>query len=130
MLSVSNYDECIEESSEDSDVTDLLVASVKSKPPKIEILYSFLNLQSFDGSFLPSHIFILENIVFSVSTTYLEIIIFETFKEESEMHYGKAKKNIKKEVASDEQKKVNKKIKNELKMIKNELKMIKNELKM
>ncbi|KAF0432273.1 von willebrand domain-containing protein [Gigaspora margarita] len=31
-----------------------LAASVKSKPPNIETLYSFLNFQSFDGSFLPS----------------------------------------------------------------------------
>ncbi|CAG8683150.1 17056_t:CDS:1, partial [Gigaspora rosea] len=51
MSSVSNYDECLEEISEDSDVTDLLVASAKSKPPKIETIYSFLNLQSFDDHF-------------------------------------------------------------------------------
>ncbi|CAG8811377.1 18354_t:CDS:2, partial [Gigaspora rosea] len=32
----------------------ILATSVKMKPPKIETLYSFLNFQSFDGSFLPS----------------------------------------------------------------------------
>ncbi|CAG8486152.1 327_t:CDS:10 [Cetraspora pellucida] len=35
----------------------LPAASVKSKPPIIETLYSFLDLQSFDGSFLPSNKF-------------------------------------------------------------------------
>ncbi|CAG8584774.1 41229_t:CDS:2 [Gigaspora margarita] len=122
MPSVSNYDECIEESSEDSDVTDLLIASVKSKPPKIETLYSFLNLQSFDGSFLPSDKFYswfgknnfkdFESIgiddekvlCLALALAYLEIIMFDTFKEECEMCYVKAKKILKKEVGGDEQK--------------------------
>ncbi|RIB18087.1 hypothetical protein C2G38_2086689, partial [Gigaspora rosea] len=114
-------DGCIEES-EDSDVTDLLVASAKLKPPKIETLYSFLNLQSFDGSFLPSDKFYswfgknnfkdFESIgiddekvlCLALALAYLEIIMFETFKEECEMCYVKAKKILKKEVGGDEQK--------------------------
>ncbi|CAG8850014.1 31095_t:CDS:1, partial [Racocetra persica] len=77
--------------------------SVKSKPPKIETLYNFLDLQSFDGSFLPSTKFYswfdkkdfkdfeiigIENekvLCLALAMAYLEIIMFETFKEESEM---------------------------------------------
>ncbi|RIB00329.1 hypothetical protein C2G38_2234704 [Gigaspora rosea] len=94
----------------------------KLKPPKIETLYSFLNLQSFDGSFLPSDKFYswfgknnfkdFESIgiddekvlCLALALAYLEIIMFETFKEECEMCYVKAKKILKKEVGGDEQK--------------------------
>ncbi|KAF0432278.1 von willebrand domain-containing protein [Gigaspora margarita] len=98
-----------------------LAASVKLKPPKIETLYSFLNFQSFDGSFLPSDKFYswfdknnfkdfesigIENekiLCLALALAYLEIIMFDTFKEECEMCYVKAKKNLKKEVGGDEQ---------------------------
>ncbi|KAF0432281.1 von willebrand domain-containing protein [Gigaspora margarita] len=97
-----------------------LAASVKSKPPKIETLYSFLNFQSFDGSFLPSDKFYswfgknnfkdfesigIENekiLCLVLALAYLEIIMFDTFKEECEMCYVKAKKNLKKEVGDDQ----------------------------
>ncbi|CAG8690386.1 43934_t:CDS:2 [Gigaspora margarita] len=96
--------------------------SVKMKPPKIETLYSFLNFQSFDGSFLPSNKFYswfgkndskdFENIeiknekilCLALAIAYLELIMLETFKEECEMCYEKSKKALKKEVDSDEQK--------------------------
>ncbi|RIB10468.1 von Willebrand factor type A domain-containing protein [Gigaspora rosea] len=97
-----------------------LAASVKSKPPKIETLYSFLNFQSFDGSFLPSDKFYswfgknnfkdfesigIENekiLCLALALAYLEIIMFDTFKEECEMCYVKAKKNLKKEVGDEQ----------------------------
>ncbi|CAG8506656.1 434_t:CDS:2, partial [Racocetra fulgida] len=96
--------------------------SVKSKPPKIETLYDFLKFQSFDGSFLPSSKFYswfgkkdfkdfevigVENekmLCLALAMVYLEIILFETFKDECEMCYEKAKKALKKEVGDDEQK--------------------------
>ncbi|CAG8769306.1 4661_t:CDS:2, partial [Racocetra fulgida] len=96
--------------------------SVKSKPPKIETLYNFLNFQSFDGSFLPSSKFYswfdkkdfkdfevigVENekiLCLALAMVYLEIIMFEAFKDECEMCYEKAKKALKKEVGDDEQK--------------------------
>ncbi|KAF0432274.1 von willebrand domain-containing protein [Gigaspora margarita] len=97
-----------------------LAASVKSKPPKIETLYSFLNFQSFDGSFLPSDKFYswfgknnfkdfesigIKNekiLCLVLALAYLEIIMFDTFKEECEMCYIKAKKNLKKEVIDEQ----------------------------
>ncbi|CAG8731634.1 16065_t:CDS:2, partial [Racocetra fulgida] len=96
--------------------------SVKSKPPKIETLYKFLDFQSFDGSFLPSAKFYywfskndfkdfevngVENekvLCLALAIAYLEIIIFETFKDECEMCYEKAKKALKKEVVGDDKK--------------------------
>ncbi|CAG8573614.1 26220_t:CDS:2 [Dentiscutata erythropus] len=102
--------------------TVLSATSVKSKPPKIETLYNFLDFQSFDGSFLPSAKFYswfgkndfkdfeiigIENekvLCLTLALAYLEIIIFETFKDECEMCYEKAKKVLKKEVGGDEQK--------------------------
>ncbi|CAG8591291.1 17200_t:CDS:2 [Dentiscutata erythropus] len=108
--------------SNNSSVSVLPYTSVKSKPPKIETLYSFLNFQSFDGSFLPSAKFYswfdkhdfkdFENIgienekvlCLTLALAYLEIIMFETFKDECEMCYEKAKKALKKEVGGDEQK--------------------------
>ncbi|CAG8812514.1 46267_t:CDS:10, partial [Gigaspora margarita] len=68
-----------------SEEPDILATSVKMKPPKIETLYSFLNFQSFDGSFLPSD-------------------KFYSWFEECEMCYEKSKKSLKKEVDGDEQK--------------------------
>ncbi|RIB03892.1 von Willebrand factor type A domain-containing protein [Gigaspora rosea] len=97
-----------------------LASSVKSKPPKIETLYSFLNFQSFDGSFLPSDKFYswfdknnfkdfesigIENekvLCLALALAYLEIIMFDTFKEECEMCYVKAKKILKKEVGDEQ----------------------------
>ncbi|CAG8808537.1 31520_t:CDS:1 [Racocetra persica] len=113
--------------SNDSEISDsfeqvLPFISVKSKPPKIETLYNFLNFQSFDGSFLPSSKFYSwfdkkdfkdfevigvkhEKILcLALAIEYLEIIMFETFKDECEMCYEKAKKALKKEVGDDEQK--------------------------
>ncbi|CAG8487459.1 13095_t:CDS:2, partial [Racocetra fulgida] len=96
--------------------------SVKSKPPNIEALYNFLNFQSFDGSFLPSTKFyswFCKNdfkdfevigvgnekvLCLALAIAYLEIIMFETFKDECEMCYEKAIKALKNEVAGDEQK--------------------------
>ncbi|RIB09867.1 hypothetical protein C2G38_2107491, partial [Gigaspora rosea] len=97
MASESDDDECIEESSEDSDATDLLVASVKLKPLKIETLYSFLNLQSFDGSFLPSDKFY----SWFGKNNFKD---FESIRTDNEKCYVKAKKILKKGVGGDEQK--------------------------
>ncbi|KAF0559042.1 von willebrand domain-containing protein [Gigaspora margarita] len=90
--------------------------SVKMKPPKIETLYSFLDFQSFDGSFLPSNKFYswfgkndskdFENIeiknekilCLALAIAYLELIMLETFKEECEMCYEKSKKALKKKL--------------------------------
>ncbi|CAG8611436.1 17318_t:CDS:2, partial [Racocetra fulgida] len=106
----------------DSFAPVLPTISVKSKPPKIETLYKFLDFQSFDGSFLISTTFYswfgkndfkdfevigVENekvLCLALAIAYLEIIMFETFKDECEMCYGKAKKALKKEVGDDEQK--------------------------
>ncbi|CAG8561989.1 26343_t:CDS:2 [Gigaspora rosea] len=100
----------------------ILATSVKVKPPKIETLYSFLNFQSFDGLFLPSEKFYswfgkndfkdfeiirIKNervLCLALAMAYLELIMFETFKEECEMCYEKSKKALKKEVDGDEQK--------------------------
>ncbi|CAG8772565.1 20755_t:CDS:2, partial [Dentiscutata erythropus] len=108
--------------SNNSSVSVLPATPVKSKPPKIETLYSFLNFQSFDGSFLPSAKFYswfgkhdfkdFENIgienekvlCLTLALAYLEIIMFGIFKDECEMCYEKAKKALKKEVGGDEQK--------------------------
>ncbi|CAG8591276.1 17199_t:CDS:2, partial [Dentiscutata erythropus] len=108
--------------SNNSSASVLPATSVKSKPPKIETLYSFLNFQSFDGSFLPSAKFYswfgkndfkdfeligIENekvLCLTLALAYLEIIMFETFKDECEMCYEKAKKALKKEVGGDDQK--------------------------
>ncbi|CAG8789130.1 36471_t:CDS:1, partial [Racocetra persica] len=94
----------------------LPAATIKSKPPKIETLYNFLDFQSFDGSFLPSTKFYswfdknnfedfkaieVENekiLCTALAMAYLEIIMFETFKEECEMCYEKAEKVLKKDV--------------------------------
>ncbi|KAF0469433.1 von willebrand domain-containing protein [Gigaspora margarita] len=110
------------ERSKDSPTSVLPAASAKSKPPKIETLYSFLNFQSFDGSILPSSKFYswfgknnfkdfqvigIENekvLCLTLALAYLEIIMFETFKDECEMCYEKAKKVLEKEVGGDEQK--------------------------
>ncbi|CAG8589441.1 353_t:CDS:2 [Dentiscutata erythropus] len=106
----------------DQVATDLSTITIKSKSPKIETLYKFLDLQSFDGSFLPSTKFYswfdknnfkdfefigIKNekvLCLALAMAYLEIIMFETFKDECEMCYGKAKKALKKEVGDDEQK--------------------------
>ncbi|CAG8656935.1 38184_t:CDS:10 [Gigaspora margarita] len=106
----------------DSSTLVLPAASTKLKPPKIKTLYSFLNFQSFDGSILPSSKFYswfgknnfkdfqvigIENekvLCLTLALAYLEIIMFETFKNECEMCYEKAKKVLKKEVGGDEQK--------------------------
>ncbi|RIB09289.1 hypothetical protein C2G38_2108988, partial [Gigaspora rosea] len=100
----------------------ILATSVKVKPPKIETLCSFLNFQSFDGLFLPSEKFYswfgkndfkdfeiirIKNervLCLALAMAYLELIMFETFKEECEMCYEKSKKALKKEVDGDEQK--------------------------
>ncbi|CAG8712551.1 767_t:CDS:2, partial [Dentiscutata heterogama] len=102
--------------------TVLSATTIKSKPPKIETLYNFLDFQSFDGSFLPSANFYswfgknnfkdfevigIENekvLCLTLALAYLEIIMFETFKDECEICYEKAKKALKKEVGGDEQK--------------------------
>ncbi|CAG8506406.1 2686_t:CDS:10, partial [Dentiscutata heterogama] len=68
----------------DSTISAFSTTSVKMKPPKIETLYSFLNFQSFDGSFLPSDKF------------------YSWF--ECEMCYEKSKKALKKEIGNDDQK--------------------------
>ncbi|CAG8732958.1 14500_t:CDS:2, partial [Cetraspora pellucida] len=106
----------------DSFAPVLPTTSVKSKPPYIETLYNFLDFQSFNGSFLPSTNFYswfgkndfkdfevigIENenvLCLALAMAYLEIIMFETFKDECEMCYEKAKKVLKKEVDGDEQK--------------------------
>ncbi|CAG8683976.1 13453_t:CDS:2, partial [Racocetra fulgida] len=116
------YDEVEEFDDEDEFSPALAATSVKSKPQKIETLYNFLDFQSFDGSFLPSTKFYswfdkndfkdfeiigIESeklLCLALAMAYLEIIMFETFKEESEMCYEKAKKVLKKEVGDDEQK--------------------------
>ncbi|CAG8486167.1 23669_t:CDS:10 [Cetraspora pellucida] len=125
----------IMQDSNQSLVQVLPTATVKSKPPIIETLYSFLDLQSFDGSFLPSSKFYswfdkngfkdfevieIENekvLCLTLAIAYLEIIMFETFKDECELCYEKAKKILKKEVG-DERKinEISKKVKEWVKM--------------
>ncbi|CAG8803429.1 23649_t:CDS:2, partial [Gigaspora rosea] len=93
-----------------------LAASVKSKPPNIETLYSFLNFQSFDGSFLPSDKFYswfgknsfkdfesigIENekiLCLALAMAYLELIMFEVGGDEQKVNENleKAKEWVKK----------------------------------
>ncbi|CAG8717849.1 30154_t:CDS:2 [Gigaspora margarita] len=97
-----------------------MASLVKLKSPNIETLYDFLDLQSYDGSFLPTIKFYSwfgknnfndfsiigienENVLCSaLAIAYLEIIMFETFKEECELCYDKAKKFLMNEVDNEQ----------------------------
>ena len=100
------------------------------KKPHIENLFEFLGLQSFDGKFLPNKSFYKffyksdsndfinlkqeiekemgknenneEILSICISISYLEIIIFENFKDECEMCYEKAEKILKQMVENEE----------------------------
>src|SRR5436190_22408191 len=107
---------------------------VNHKESHIENLFELLGLQSFDGKFLPNESFyeffykndlndfmnlkqeiekeigkdekIEEILSTCISMSYLEIIMFEKFKDECEMCYEKAEKVLKKMVKDDEKRKV------------------------
>ncbi|CAG8751247.1 4793_t:CDS:2, partial [Gigaspora rosea] len=97
-----------------------MASLVKLKPPNIETLYDFLDLQSYDGSFLPTIKFYSwfgknnfndfsiigienENVLCSaLAIAYLEIIMFETFREECELCYDKAKNFLMNEVDNEQ----------------------------
>ncbi|KAF0496473.1 von willebrand domain-containing protein [Gigaspora margarita] len=97
-----------------------MASLVKLKSLNIETLYDFLDLQSYDGSFLPTIKFYSwfgkndfndfsiigienENVLCSaLAIAYLEIIMFETFKEECELCYDKAKKFLMNEVDNEQ----------------------------
>ncbi|RIA99410.1 von Willebrand factor type A domain-containing protein [Glomus cerebriforme] len=101
------------------------------KESHIENLFEFLGLQSFDGKFLPNKSFYeffyindlndlkqevekevgkikaIEEILSTyISMNYLEIIMFENFKDECEMCYEKAEKALKKMVENEEKRKI------------------------
>ncbi len=103
------------------------VTKINHKESNIENLFEFLGLQSFDGKFLPNKLFyeffykndlndlkqeiekeigkineIEEILSTCISMNYLEIIMFENFKDECEMCYEKAEKVLKKMVESEE----------------------------
>src|SRR5437764_1143287 len=109
-------------------------SNVNHKESQIENLFELLGLQSFDGKFLPNKSFydffykndlndfmnlkqeiekeiekdekVEEILSTCVSMSYLEIIMFEKFKDECEMCYEKAEKALKKMVKDDEKRKV------------------------
>ena len=104
------------------------------KEPLIENLFEFLGLQSFDGKFLPNKSFyeffykndlndfndlkgkiekelggvkeIEEILCTCVAMAYLELVLFEKFKDESEICYEKADKALKKSVGDEKREKV------------------------
>ncbi|GES73070.1 von Willebrand factor A domain-containing protein DDB_G0267758-like [Rhizophagus clarus] len=110
--------------------------NVDHKEPKIENLFEFLGLQSFDGKFLPSKTFYnffyknyldgfinfkqeiekelnelsekeIEEILTScVAIAYLKVVMFDNFKDECEMCYGKAEKVLKKMIGNNEKEKL------------------------
>ncbi|PKY54849.1 hypothetical protein RhiirA4_473888 [Rhizophagus irregularis] len=100
---------------------------INHKESNIKNLFEFLGLQSFNGKFLPNESFynffykndlndlkqeikeeigeikeIEEVLSTCISMKYLEIIMFENFKDECEMCYEKAEKALKKMVENDE----------------------------
>ncbi|PKC00346.1 hypothetical protein RhiirA5_504687 [Rhizophagus irregularis] len=104
-----------------------LEIKINHKEPNIKNLFEFLGLQSFNGKFLPNESFynffykndlndlkqeikeeigeikeIEEVLSTCISMKYLEIIMFENFKDECEMCYEKAEKALKKMVENDE----------------------------
>ncbi|CAG8476693.1 11290_t:CDS:10 [Funneliformis mosseae] len=107
---------------------------VEHREPKIENLYEFLSLQSFDGKFLPNESFYkffyqkdvndfndligeikkelgdIEEIEGILSTciaiAYLEVVLFEKFKDESEMCHEKAEDALKKIVGEERKEKI------------------------
>jgi len=107
---------------------------VEHREPKIENLYEFLSLQSFDGKFLPNESFYkffyqndvndfndligeikkelgdIEEIEGILSTciaiAYLEVVLFEKFKDESEMCHEKAEDALKKIVGEEKKEKI------------------------
>ncbi|PKC76294.1 hypothetical protein RhiirA1_528033 [Rhizophagus irregularis] len=106
------------------------------KEPKIENLFKFLKLQSFDGKFLPNETFYeffyknyldgfnnfkqeiekelselsekeIEEILTScIAIAYLKIVMFDDFKDECEMCYEKAEKVFKKMIGNNEKEKI------------------------
>ncbi|CAB5364687.1 unnamed protein product [Rhizophagus irregularis] len=103
-----------------------LEIKINHKEPNIKNLFEFLGLQSFNGKFLPNESFynffykndlndlkqeikeeigeikeIEEVLSTCISMKYLEIIMFENFKDECEMCYEKAEKALKKMVEND-----------------------------
>ncbi|PKY25698.1 hypothetical protein RhiirB3_440745, partial [Rhizophagus irregularis] len=67
-----------------------LEIKINHKEPNIKNLFEFLGLQSFN-----------EVLSTCISMKYLEIIMFENFKDECEMCYEKAEKALKKMVEND-----------------------------
>ncbi|KAF0497513.1 hypothetical protein F8M41_020691 [Gigaspora margarita] len=100
-----------------SSALGLPATSIKSKPPKIETCYAFLNFQSFDGSFsrhllnfmlglVKLILMILKLLELKMKRCYICVStgIFGSYnvKEKCEMCYEKARKVLKKEVDGDE----------------------------
>ncbi|RIA91047.1 hypothetical protein C1645_822529 [Glomus cerebriforme] len=111
-------------------------SKVNHKESQIEILFEFLGLQSFDGKFLPNTSFYeffykndlndfinlkqeivkeldelsekeIEEILSNcIAIAYLEIIMFENFKDECEMCYEKVERVLKKMVGIEEKEKI------------------------
>ncbi|GBB97529.1 hypothetical protein RclHR1_00300008 [Rhizophagus clarus] len=104
---------------------------INHKESNIENLFEFLGLQSFDGKFLPNKSFyeffrkndlndlkqeinkeigeikeIEEILSTCISMKYLEIIMFENFKDECEMCYEKAEKALKKMIENEEKRNI------------------------
>ncbi|CAG8489598.1 16962_t:CDS:2, partial [Rhizophagus irregularis] len=110
--------------------------NVIHQEPKIENLFEFLGLQSFDGKFLPNKTFYeffyknyldgfnnfkqeiekelselsekeIEEILTScIAIAYLKIVMFDDFKDECEMCYEKAEKVFKKMIGNNEKEKI------------------------
>ena len=109
-------------------------SSVNHKESQIENLFELLGLQSFDGKFLPNKSFYEffykndlndfmnlkqeiekemgkneqneEILSICISISYLEIIMFESFKDECEMCYEKAEKILKQMVENEEKRNI------------------------
>ena len=105
------------------DLSKEILQKINHKEPQIEILFEFLGLQSFDGKFLGNKSFyeffdkndlndfinlkqeiekeigevkeIEEILNTCIALAYLEIVMFEKFKDECEMCYEKAEKCFK-----------------------------------
>ncbi|EXX51742.1 uncharacterized protein OCT59_014089 [Rhizophagus irregularis] len=111
-----------------------LEIKINHKESNVENLFELLGLQSFDGKFLPNKSFyeffykndlndlndlkqeikkeigeikeIEEILTTCISMKYLEIIMFENFKDECEMCYEKAEKALKKMVENEEKRNI------------------------
>ncbi|CAG8558080.1 9226_t:CDS:10 [Funneliformis caledonium] len=80
---------------------------VEHREPHTENLYEFLSLQSFDEIKGADDIEELEEILTTcIAIAYLEVVLFEKFKDEFEMCYEKAKNALKKMVGDENKEKI------------------------